>query len=143
LFYFPLGTKMFQFPSLPPLTLCIQMRVTRYYSGRVAPFGHPRITARNGFPWHFAVYCVLHRLLAPRYPPCALRSLTNVWILFSIGRTPKSTQTKLLVEYGPQYVVFRVRKPAFRWPRGWPRRSFGPDELSMIPDQSTSLTKFF
>lgn len=27
LFYFPLGTKMFQFPSLPRHTLCIQMCV--------------------------------------------------------------------------------------------------------------------
>jgi hypothetical protein len=90
LFYFPPGTKMFQFPGLP--------RPVLFYSdgrhhlidwgGEVAPFGHPRILARNGFPWHFAVYCVLHRLLAPRYPPCALRSLTNVWLILC-GRTPQ------------------------------------------------------
>jgi hypothetical protein len=70
---------MFQFPGLPPRALWIQTRVTRHYSSGVAPFGDPRIVAYNGFPRLFAVYCVLHRLLAPRYPPCALCSLTNVW----------------------------------------------------------------
>src|SRR5262245_44753196 len=49
----------------------------RHLLGGVAPFGHPRILACNGSPWHFAVYCVLHRLLMPRYPPCALCSLTK------------------------------------------------------------------
>jgi hypothetical protein len=70
---------MFQFPGLPPRVLWIQTRVARHYSSGVAPFGYPRIGAYNGFPWLFAGYCVLHRLLAPRYPPCALCSLTNVW----------------------------------------------------------------
>ena len=46
--------------------------------GGVAPFGDPRILARNGFPRLFAVYYVLLRLLAPRYPPCALCSLTKM-----------------------------------------------------------------
>jgi hypothetical protein len=36
---------MFQFPGLPPLCLCVQHRVTEYYSRRVAPFGHLRVYA--------------------------------------------------------------------------------------------------
>ncbi len=41
----PRGTEMFQFPRLPPHTLSIQVRVTGHDSGRVAPFGNPRINA--------------------------------------------------------------------------------------------------
>ncbi len=78
LFYFPPDTKMFQFSGLPRAILWIQIAVVRHYSNGVTPFGYPRIVAYNGFSWLFAVYCVLHRLLTPRYSPCALCSLTNV-----------------------------------------------------------------
>jgi hypothetical protein len=37
---------MFHFPTFPPLTLCVQVRVTGHDSCRVSPFGNPRITAR-------------------------------------------------------------------------------------------------
>ena len=35
---------MFHFPTFPPRTLCVQMRVTGLASSRVSPFGNPRIT---------------------------------------------------------------------------------------------------
>ena len=41
---------MFHFPTFPPHTLCVQMRVTRHDSCWVSPFGHPRITARLPTP---------------------------------------------------------------------------------------------
>lgn len=41
----PQGTKMFQFPWLPPHNLCIQLWVHRYESMRVSPFGYLRIKA--------------------------------------------------------------------------------------------------
>ena len=41
---------MFHFPTFPPLTLCVQVRVTPHHWGRVSPFGHPRITARLTAP---------------------------------------------------------------------------------------------
>ena len=40
----PVGTEMFHFPTFPPLTLYIQVRVTGLASSRVSPFGNPRIT---------------------------------------------------------------------------------------------------
>ena len=46
LFSLPVGTEMFHFPTFPPLTLCVQVRVTGHDSSWVSPFGHPRITAR-------------------------------------------------------------------------------------------------
>src|SRR5205823_11780022 len=43
----------------------------------VSPFGHLRlITPACGWPELFAACHVLHRLLLPRHPPCALSSLT-------------------------------------------------------------------
>ena len=50
LFSLPEGTEMFHFPSFPPHTLCIQMRVTRHHACWVPPFGHPRITVRLATP---------------------------------------------------------------------------------------------
>ena len=44
LFSLPVGTEMFHFPTFPPHTLYIQVRVTSDETGRVSPFGHPRIT---------------------------------------------------------------------------------------------------
>ena len=40
---FPPGTKMFQFPGLPPHALCIQAWVRAHYHAQVSPFGHPGI----------------------------------------------------------------------------------------------------
>ncbi len=41
---------MFHFPTFPPDTLCVQVRVTGHDSSWVSPFGHPRITARLPTP---------------------------------------------------------------------------------------------
>ena len=41
----PRGTEMFQFPRLPLPSLWIRLGVTGHDSGRVAPFGNPRINA--------------------------------------------------------------------------------------------------
>ena len=46
----PVGTEMFHFPTFPPRTLCVQVRVTGHDSSRVSPFGNPRINARLTAP---------------------------------------------------------------------------------------------
>ena len=46
----PVGTEMFHFPTFPPHTLCVQVRVTGHDSCRVSPFGNPRISARLTAP---------------------------------------------------------------------------------------------
>ncbi len=46
----PVGTEMFHFPTFPPHTLCVQVRVTGHDSSRVSPFGNPRITVRLPTP---------------------------------------------------------------------------------------------
>ena len=50
LFSLPAGTEMFHFPAFPPLTLCVQVRVTAHDCCRVSPFGHPWISARLAAP---------------------------------------------------------------------------------------------
>ena len=59
LFSSPLGTKMFQFPRLSPITLSIHVMVTQYYLRWVPPFGYPRIYACFPLPEAF------RRLLRP------------------------------------------------------------------------------
>ncbi len=41
---------MFHFPAFPPLTLCVQVRVTAHDCCRVSPFGYPWISARLAAP---------------------------------------------------------------------------------------------
>ena len=57
-------------------TLWIQVRVTAC-AVRVSPFGNLRINVRRNYPELIAADHVLHRLLAPRHPPCALSFLTD------------------------------------------------------------------
>ncbi len=78
MFSFPEGTKMFQFPSFP---LCLYVFKTEYPG--IPPGGFPHSdtsgsSLADSSPKLFAVNHVLRRLLAPRHPPCALRSLTIV-----------------------------------------------------------------
>ena len=77
---------MFQFSACPLPGLCVQPGVPGHSSWRVAPFGNPRIecslAATRGLSQQ---RYVLHRLLVPRHPPCALSSLTFLPSLFSDG----------------------------------------------------------
>jgi hypothetical protein len=70
---FPPGTKMFQFPGLPPPALFDSGRGTR----ALPRVGFPIRKSRDQrlvstSPGLIAAAHVLHRLLAPRHPPCAL-----------------------------------------------------------------------
>ena len=71
LIYVPPGTEMFQFPGLAP------SRVTRLPvpGFPIRKSSDHRVLAR--FPKLIAGSCVLHRLLLPRHPSCALCSLNS------------------------------------------------------------------
>ncbi len=78
LFSLPAGNEMFHFPAFPPLALCVQTRVTGF---KVLP-GFPirKSSDRSSVdssPRLIAASYVLHRLLVPRHPPCALSNLTT------------------------------------------------------------------
>jgi hypothetical protein len=64
----PPGTEMFQFPGLAAPQLWIHCGLIRESRDH-----HLFVSS----PEHFADFHALHRLLMPRHPPCALRSLTT------------------------------------------------------------------
>ena len=73
----PVGTEMFHFPTLPPPALCVQAGAMGHY----APSGFPIRKSPDqslvaDYPGLIAGSYVLHRLLVPRHPPCALSSLS-------------------------------------------------------------------
>ncbi len=75
---FPPGTKMFQFPGLPLPALFYSGRSTRALPRAGFPIrksSDQRMV--SSFPRLIAAAHVLHRLLAPRHPPCALSLLTG------------------------------------------------------------------
>ena len=69
---------MFQFSPFPPDCLWIQQQVTEVKLRPGFPIRiSPDIMSAHDSPGLFAVYHVLHRLLAPRHPPYALTSFTR------------------------------------------------------------------
>ena len=67
--------RCFSSPGLPPTTLYIQMVVLALLASGLP---HSEISGSMltySSPKHIGVRPVLHRLLAPRHPPCALSSL--------------------------------------------------------------------
>ena len=76
LFSFPPGTEMVHFPGFARARLWIHRAVVRFYR---TGFPHSEIPGSKpacGSPRLIAACHVLHRLLLPRHPPCALSSLT-------------------------------------------------------------------
>jgi hypothetical protein len=82
---FPTGTEMFQFPALAPF------RVPHEAVGcpiRKSP--DHSVLARS--PKLIAGSCVLHRLLLPRHPSCALCSLNHQCVRSHFSYTPSGAQ---------------------------------------------------
>src|SRR5215471_18427875 len=74
---FPPGTEMVHFPGFARARLWIHRAVRRFYQ---RGFPHSDISGSKpacGSPKLIAACHVLHRLLLPRHPPCALSSLTT------------------------------------------------------------------
>ena len=73
----PVGTKMFQFPTFPFIYYFTHIWIIRLLL--LIEFPHSDIhglSAICAYPWLFAAYHVLLRLLMPRHSPYALSSLT-------------------------------------------------------------------
>jgi hypothetical protein len=89
----PPGTEMFQFPGLTsPLRA-----MTDLAAGRVAPFGHPGITASLQLPQAY------RSLARPSSPPCAKASTVRPYaldliVLGVIPRTPHITRPSVVKE---------------------------------------------
>ena len=92
-------------------------------SGWVAPFGNPRLSLLDSSPRLFAAYHVLHRLLAPRHPPCALSNLTYIKAL---------AKSKYLLLY-TTIQLLTCSKSALRFLLGLPPPSSPPAFRSASP----------
>src|SRR3982751_4177799 len=68
----PRGTKMFQFPRFPPDPYGFRAGCRGMTPCALPHSDIPGSTPAGGSPRLIAAYHVLHRLLAPRHPPCAL-----------------------------------------------------------------------
>ena len=85
LFSSPPGTKMFQFPGLYSLKLCIGFRMINLFG----LIGFPHSDSPGSLPVYdsprrFAVFCVLLLLCMPRHPPYALLHLITLRFLRTI-----------------------------------------------------------
>ena len=72
----PPGTEMVHFPGFARARLWIQRAVLRFYRSGFPHSEIPGSMPTCGSPRLIAACHVLHRLLLPRHPPCALSSLT-------------------------------------------------------------------
>src|SRR5215813_2882272 len=98
---------MVHFPGLALRSLCIQLRVT---SKKLAGFPHSEISGSRDVcssPELIAACHVLHRLHAPRHPPCALSSLTikfahhkNSASTTGLHFTPSSSEIQKIYFFG-------------------------------------------
>jgi hypothetical protein len=68
----PRGTKMFQFPRFPPYPYGFRVGCRGMTLCALPHSDIPGSAPAGGSPRLIAAYHVLHRLLAPRHPPCAL-----------------------------------------------------------------------
>ena len=86
LFSSPPGTKMFQFPGLasPP------SGDGRSSTGRVAPFGHPRVTGR------LHLTAAFRSLPRPSSPSRAKASTVRPWFLSLHMKTPKGAYLRFM-----------------------------------------------
>ena len=99
---------MVHFPGLTRTDLCIQSAVTWFYQDGFPHSEIPGSKPACGSPRLIAACHVLHRLLLPRHPPCALSSLTTKFTqhtqsAFGIRLSPsaKSKSNTPLKSYGP------------------------------------------
>ena len=77
---FPPVTKMFQFTGLLLHTYVFSMQ---WLGITLARFPHSEISGSKrtySSPKHIVVRHVLHQLLVPRHPPCALSNLITIWL---------------------------------------------------------------
>ena len=113
---FPPATKMFQFTGLLLYTYVFS---TQYLRITIGEFPHSEISGSKftyNSPRHIVVSHVLHQLLVPRHPPCALINLITICfpnlieINFNVMHTTVISNYKIGALYYaslPHYQVFK------------------------------------
>ena len=127
---------MFQFPAFATLCLCIQLRVGGY-----CPHGFPHSEIPGskpvcGSPRLIAAYHVLHRLSAPRHPPCALHSLTNSFAVRRAAARTTAQSTRLAFGIEARLLAMNPKNSSFK--KHLPRYKAGALSYPAIRCQVTS-----
>jgi hypothetical protein len=118
----PRGTKMFQFPRFPSRAYGFSTRCEGMTPRTLPHSGIPGSTPADGSPRLFAANHALHRLLAPRHPPCALRSAAPAP---SRARHTPDLAQYVLPDSSHAMHLFRYASPS-PTARGRPHRTPGP-----------------
>ena len=135
---FPPGTEMVHFPGFARARLWIQRAVRRVYR---RGFPHSEIPGSKpacGSPRLIAACHVLHRLLLPRHPPCALSSLTIKFTQRSCG-VPQKTG-RFHSPFEPAWLTFCTH-PGKRWIYADAGSKALIKLLSLVFTQSIQLSK--
>ena len=98
----PEGTEMFQFPSLASCTYVFSARSRGFAAGGFPIRKSPGQSLLGGSPELFAAYHVLHRLLTPGHPPCALVRLTTTQHMKEFRTAPSESVVKEQGRHAPQ-----------------------------------------
>src|SRR3954454_18391760 len=116
---FPPGTEMVHFPGFARTRLWIHRAVRGVYP---RGFPHSEIPGSKpacGSPRLIAACHVLHRLLLPRHPPCALSSLTTKFTQYTRNcqagelALPASSPNTPLKFYGPSCLLITRQRLLF------------------------------
>ena len=121
---------MFQFARLPPPALFDSGRGTRALPRVGFPIRIPRDQRMvSSFPGLFAAAHVLHRLLAPRHPPCALRLLIVKNTMFAAMEFSRCTRARPPHEKPPRGRSLTTQQRATLEVDVRSRRARAPDDL--------------
>lgn len=105
--------RCFSSPGLPLATLCVQVGVPAVDAGGLPHSEIPGSKPAYGSPGHIGVRPVLHRLLAPRHPPCALSNFSSNHSGENVYPVQLHVDTHLLF-LALSYPVFKVRFTTMR-----------------------------
>jgi hypothetical protein len=121
---------MFQFPRFPPPSLCVQLGVSRYHPGWVAPFGHPRIIACPRLPEAFR--CLATSFFGPRCQGIHRVLFARIRLLFTSSPEPaQHNASHLVLSCTPTHTLLRYmyRRSSLRLGSS-PSACLSPDTLS-------------
>ena len=118
---------MFQFPSLASSTYVFSAGSRGFAAGGFPIRKSPGQSLLGGSPELIAAFHVLHRLLTPGHPPCALVRLTTTQRMKEFRTTPSESVVKERGRHASRMLVNRKNSissagPAIRNPltgKGW------------------------
>ena len=132
---FPPGTEMVHFPGFARTRLWIHRAVRGFYPRGFPHSEIPGSMPACGSPRLIAACHVLHRLLLPRHPPCALSSLTIKFTRHTAACSRRDEQLStfqlsIVIPSEVEGPAFPFGKPTPQQNHHTPRKLYGPRSCS-------------